>query len=73
MGILPVLIGWPVLMAAVVPFIKSVRARSIAVYVGSGGVMALAVAFLAAWLLGGAPVTAFYKETEDVYKRQIAG
>ena len=64
MGILPVLIGWPVLMAAVVPFIKSVRTRSIAVYTGSGGVMALAAAFLAAWLLGGAPVTVFYKETE---------
>ena len=64
MGILPVLIGWPVLMAAVVPFIKSVRTRSIAVYMGSGGVMALAAAFLAAWLLGGAPVTVFYKETE---------
>ena len=73
MGVLPFLIGWPVLIALIVPFLKSERARSAVVYVGAGGVMALAGALLAQWLLSGGVVMSFYEETELVDHLMLAG
>ena len=37
MGILPILIGWPLLIAAIVPLIKQERIRGYVVYAGAGG------------------------------------
>lgn len=73
MGVLPFLIGWPVLIALIVPFLKSERARSAVVYVGAGGVMALAGALLAQWLLSGGVVMSFYEETELIDHLMLAG
>lgn len=35
MGILPILIGWPLLIAAIVPLIKQERIRGYVVYAGA--------------------------------------
>ena len=47
MGVIPFLIGWPVLIAVLIPFLKSERVRGPLVYVGAGGVMVLSVVLLA--------------------------
>ena len=73
MGVIPFLIGWPVLIAVIVPFLKSERVRSVLVYVGAGGVMALSVALLAQWLVSGGEVMSFYRETELVDHLMLAG
>lgn len=73
MGILPILIGWPLLIAAIVPLIKQERIRGYVVYAGAGGVMVLAAALLGMWLTNGAQAMAFYQETEWVNYLMIAG
>ena len=73
MGVIPFLIGWPVLIAVIVPFLKSERVRSVLVYAGAGGVMALSVALLAQWLVSGGEVMSFYRETELVDHLMLAG
>ena len=56
MGLIPVLIALPVVVAAVIPFLKSSRIRSIFVYAGAGGIMALAATLLIVWLCQGSPI-----------------
>ena len=46
MGLVPIMIAVPILVAAIIPFVKSDRARGAIVYAGAGGVMALAAGFL---------------------------
>ena len=53
MAIIPILIGWPALMALVIPCIRDARTRGRVVYLGAGVVMALAAFLLAGWLRGG--------------------
>lgn len=60
MGVIPFLIVWPVLIAVLIPFLKSERVRGPLVYVGAGGVMVLSVVLLAQWLLSGGGVMSFY-------------
>ena len=61
MGVIPFLIVWPVLIAVLIPFLKSERVRGPLVYVGAGGVMVLSVVLLALWLLSGCGVMSFYE------------
>lgn len=63
MGLIPVLIALPVVVAAVIPFLKSSRIRSIFVYAGAGGIMALAATLLIVWLCQGSPIITLYLHT----------
>ena len=73
MGILPFLIGWPVLVAVLIPFLKSEKARSAAAYAGAGGLMALAAGFLLAWLSGGSETVLLYESAGFVGHAMLAG
>ena len=73
MNLIPVLIAWPLLAAIVVPCIRDKRARGVAVYVGAGGVMALALGLLAVWLAGGKRDVLLYPETEILDTAMLVG
>lgn len=73
MGILPFLIGWPVLVAVLIPFLKSEKARSAAAYAGAGGLMALAAGFLLAWLSGGSETVLLYESAGFAGHAMLAG
>ena len=73
MGVIPFLIVWPVLIAVLIPFLKSERVRGPLVYVGAGGVMVLSVVLLAQWLLSGGGVMSFYEETELIDHLMLGG
>ena len=53
MEIIPALIGWPALAAAVLPLLKNRKVRGVAVYTAAVGMMALALALLGAWQADG--------------------
>lgn len=72
MGVIPVLILWPALIALLIPFLKQSKARGIAVYVGAGGVMILALTLLISWLSGGQTVN-LYQQTELIDHLMLAG
>ena len=63
MGILPILIVWPMILAIILPFLKARRARGILAYIGAGSLMVLAVVFLLGWLFNGGQTQALYVET----------
>ena len=82
MAIIPILIGWPALMALVIPCLPA-RLRGRAVYLGAGVVMVLAFLLLGAWLQGGGGIVRLCGAVPlidhlmpvsythlDVYKRQ---
>ena len=71
MGVLPILIVWPLLIAVAVPMIRSDRARGILVYVGAAGVMAVAALMLG--LADGAQIMTFYHNTELVDHGMLVG
>ena len=73
MGVIPMLILWPALVAVLIPFLKQDKARRIAVYVGAGGVMVLALALLISWLSGGGQMVTLYQETELIDHLMMAG
>lgn len=73
MGVLPMLVGWPVLIAVLVPFFHNPKTRGRLVYVGAVGVMALATALLVLWLRGGAVAIELYAETEIIDHLMLAG
>ena len=73
MDVLPILILWPLLIAGVVPVVRSDRVRGILVYVGAGGVMATAALVLGLWLANGAQIMTFYRFTELVDHLMMAG
>ena len=66
MGILPILIVWPMILAIILPFLKARRARGILAYIGAGSLMVLAVVFLLGWLFNGGQTQALYVETEAI-------
>ena len=72
MGVIPVLILWPALIALLIPFLKQSKVRGIAVYVGAGGVMILALTLLISWLSGGQTVN-LYQQTELIDHLMLAG
>lgn len=64
MDLLPILIGFPAVMAVILPFLKNERVRGIVVYIGAGCVIALALANLGMWLAGGGVTVNLYMDTE---------
>ena len=72
MGIIPILIGLPVLTAAVLAVVRSSAARGYVVYAGAGGVMALALMLLTGWLRDGGQACFLYEETAFVNHGMMA-
>ncbi|MBB5263551.1 ech hydrogenase subunit A [Catenibacillus scindens] len=64
MDLIPILIGFPAVMAVILPFLKNERVRGIVVYIGAGCVIALALANLGMWLAGGGVTVNLYMDTE---------
>ena len=54
MWIIPFLIGIPVLLAVIFPFMKNEKIRGYVVYAGAGIVMLTTVLFIVNWILAGA-------------------
>ena len=73
MGVIPVLILWPALIALLIPLLRNSKARGIAVYVGAGGVMILALTLLISWLRGGGQMVKLYQQTEGIDHLMLAG
>lgn len=73
MGVIPVLILWPALIALLIPLLRNSKARGIAVYVGAGGVMILALTLLISWLRGGGQMVKLYQRTEGIDHLMLAG
>ncbi len=73
MGLVPIMIAVPILVAAIIPFVKSDRARGAIVYAGAGGVMALAAGFLIVWLCHGSPTLTLFQHTPLVDHLMMAG
>ena len=73
MGVIPVLILWPALIALLIPLLRNIKARGIAVYVGAGGVMILALTLLISWLRGGGQMVKLYQQTEGIDHLMLAG
>ena len=73
MGVIPVLILWPALIALLIPLLRNSKARGIAVYVGAGGVMILALTLLISWLRGGGQMVKLYQQTEVIDHLMLAG
>ena len=64
MDLIPILIGFPAVMAVILPFLKNERVRGIVVYIGAGCVIALALANLGMWMAGGGVTVNLYMDTE---------
>ena len=73
MNLIPVLTQRSTVAAIVVPCIRDKRARGVAVYVGAGGVMTLALGLLAVWLAGGKRDVLLYPETEILDTAMLVG
>ena len=67
------LVGWPVLIAVLVPFFHNPKTRGILAYVGACGVMALTATMLVLWLRNGATAVELYAETEVIDHLMLAG
>ena len=67
MDLIPILIGFPAVMAVILPFLKNERVRGIVVYIGAGCVIALALANLGMWLAGGGVTVNLYMDTELIF------
>ena len=67
MTIIPFLIGIPVLVALIFPFmLQESRLRGILVYAGSGIVMLLTVILMVQWIMDGSETQMLYESTETV-------
>ena len=66
MWIIPFLIGIPVLLAVIFPFMKNEKIRGYVVYAGAGIVMLTTVLFIVNWILAGALPWTLYTSTELV-------
>ena len=73
MWIIPFLIGIPVLLAVIFPFMKNEKIRGYVVYAGAGIVMLTTVLFIVNWILAGALPWTLYTSTELVDHLMVAG
>lgn len=73
MAIIPILIGWPALMALVIPCIRDTRLRGRVVYGGAAVIMVLAAFLLGAWLQGGGGIVSLCGEVPLIDHLMLAG
>ena len=73
MWIIPFLIGIPVLLAVIFPFMKNEKIRGYVVYAGAGIVMLTTVLFIVNWILAGALPWTLYTSTELVDHLMVGG
>ena len=64
MIMIPFLIGIPVLLAILFPFIRQEKIRGYAVYAGAGIIMLTTAVFIVLWLTDGARTWTMYPSTE---------
>ena len=73
MGLIPVLIGVPAVIAVLLSLIRSEKVRGIVVYAGAGGVMVLTLGLLFSWIQNGCEVQSLYVNTELVDHLMMIG
>ncbi len=73
MNLIPVLILFPFLMAAVLALVKDDKARGLCVYIGSGVTMVLAISVCIWWLSNGQEDLLLFQETSLVDHLMIVG
>ena len=73
MWIIPFLIGIPVLLAVIFPFMKNEKIRGYVVYAVAGIVMLTTVLFIVNWILAGALPWTLYTSTELVDHLMVGG
>ena len=73
MGLIPVLIGVPAVIAVLLSLIRSEKVRGIVVYAGVGGVMVLTLGLLFSWIQNGCEVQSLYVNTELVDHLMMIG
>ena len=72
MEIIPVLIGWAVLAAILIPLLPGGKIRGIVVYAAAAGMMLLTLFLFGSWLAGGTGTVPLYPQSAAVEYVNIA-
>ncbi len=73
MTMIPFMIGLPVLLAIVIPFVRRRAVRNVLVYAGAVMVMILTAVFLIQWIVNGSQKQFYFMQTETVDHLMMAG
>lgn len=73
MTLIPILIGIPVFLAILMPFLKNGRTRGLIVYAGAGCIMAATIALIVSWSMGGNTTELLFTATETVDHLMMLG
>ncbi len=73
MEMVPFLIIFPLVMAAIMPFLRNEKVRGVMTYIGAAVVMALSVSVLVLWLMRGGVTRLLYIHTEVIDHLMMVG